>query len=209
MPTSGADRAAGARAAGISPSVARRSRVEAGVLVLTIGGILAFAVGFAALFPDRGAETAAWRSWSDPTAVFTFRIPPGWALEPTPGGATVRQPGDGMSVAIARLDAAGTGVDRLTAQRIREVGDLGDAEAIDEPWRTVDGRPTAGLRELTWGDGRVTVHLFVQVENDTYVTITATASPAAFDEATLDDIVETIRVHAPDVVADGSGQPAP
>jgi hypothetical protein len=81
--------------------------------------------------------------------------------------------------------------------------------AIDEPWRTVDGRPTAGLRELTWGDGRVTVHLFVQVENDTYVTITATASPAAFDEATLDDIVETIRVHAPDVVADGSGQPAP
>lgn len=194
MHTTELDRATPAGADREPTSFPRRARVEAGVLLLAIGAVLAFAAGFAALFPEPTVEPAIWTTWNDPAGSFSFRVPPGWKVGPTPRGATARQPGNGMSVSINRLVVANTDVDDLVQRRIAEVDDLGDAEPIDGSSWAVDDLPTAGLRELTDGGGRTTVQLFVGIGTAAYLSIAATATPAAFDEATLDDIVETIRI---------------
>ena len=203
------------RTAPPAPPRPQRSRVEAGVLGLVIGGILLFAAGFAALFPETSRSPMFWPSYSDTARVFEARYPRGWVVEETAHGVIFREPGDGpdagMVFGVTRLAFEGTSVEELAAHRMQEVADLGAAEAVRGGWPEVGDRPTSAIRELTWGDGRVTTRLFVQTGDGTYVTITAMAPPGRFDSATFSTFLDTFAFAGPDVAAidDRVGQSRP
>jgi hypothetical protein len=108
----------------------------------------------------------------------------------------VRLADDAMTVdvGVRSLDEAAT-VDELAEQRMAELGDLGAAESA-LVGTTVDRRPAAAIRTLATGDGRVTMEVFVQVDDTTFVTVAATAPPGRFDQATFDQVIGSLRVGA-------------
>lgn len=197
------------RAAPGPPPTPARSRLEAGILGLVLIGILVFAAGFAAVFPESGGSPAFWPTYRDPAGVFELRYPRGWGVEDTASG--VRLSGEAMTVDVGLRTIEDTSVDRLAAERIAEVADLGAAEAVPLSGTSVDGRPAAAVQELAAGDGRVTMRWFVQAEEATYVTLVATASEEGFDQAAFDDIVDSMRILGPDVsqIEDRVGQSRP
>jgi hypothetical protein len=180
----------------------QRSRVEAGVLGLVIGGILVFAAGFAVLFPESIRSPAFWPSYEDPAGVFEMSYPRGWTVQESASGAIFRAGGeDLMVVAIVRLEAKGAGVEELASQRMTELADLGATEAALEEWPAVNGRPTVAIRELASGDATVTTRVFVDVGRGTYLTISATAPAGAYEADLFDRILGTLKLIGPDVAA--------
>lgn len=173
-----------------------RSKVEAGILGLILVGILVFAAGFAALFPESSRSTAPWPTYRDPAGVFELRSPQGWDLVRTERG--IRLTDGVMTIDVGTRSIEGTGVDRMAAERIAEIGDVGAAEAVMLDGTTLDGQPAAAIQELATGDGRLTIRWFVQTDVDTYLTVVATAPPGGFDRATLDEIVRSLRFPGPD-----------
>jgi len=191
------------------PATPDRSKLEAGILGLVLIGILVFAAGFAAVFPESAGSPAFWPTYRDPAGVFELRYPRGWEVEETAAG--VRLSDGAMTVDVTVRTIEDTSVDRLAAERIAEVGDVGAAEAVPLDGTSMDGRPAAAIQELATGDGRVMVRWYVQADAETYVTIVATAPPERFDQAAFDDIADTMRILGPDVsqVEDRMGQSRP
>lgn len=176
------------------PSVPRRSRVEAGVLSLVLAAILVFTAGFATLFPESARSPVTWSSYADPAGTFELRYPARWIAQESPRGVVLQEPGDAMVVGVTRIVAEGATVEQLARERIQEVADLGAAEVSPRTWPRVDGRPTLAIRELTWGDGRVTTRLYVQVDDRTFLSIAAWGPAGTFDASTFSSLLGSMRL---------------
>ena len=141
---------------------------------------------------EAGESSASWPTYRDTAGVYEIRHPSGWAVEPMDTG--MRLAGETMTVTVEVRTTGGMSVDQLARLRVGQLADLGAAQVVDVEGTTIDGRPATAIEELATGDGHVTLRMYVEVDETTYLSVVATAVPGAFDRATVDAIIGSLRV---------------